>query len=164
MSDIDKIIKINKMSAHLKAHGFAATSDDAATQAQDVYKQKIADAEKPKAQKTEEGAEKMSNEDIEKIKRNLDVFKSATQQELGAIKENVSNVISKMNEIVKAINELEKLKDSVTTIDEGGEKQQRLAPKVVKKPAEEKPKNHPRSGSSQPGDIDLNKTFYYGNK
>lgn len=104
------------------------------------------------------------NEGIAKLERNFEVFKSTTQQQLSSLREDLGNVIEKMNEMVKVINELEKLKESVTTIDEGDEKQQRLAPKVVKKPKEEKPRSHPRSGDVQPGDIDLNKTFYCGTR
>ncbi|MBN2112065.1 hypothetical protein JW707_03105 [Candidatus Woesearchaeota archaeon] len=160
MSDIEKVMKINKMSAYLKQHGFASSSDEAASKAQEVFDQKLVTAEKPK-----EGGIKMADDEkIAKIERNFDVFKATTAQQLNSLKDDVHNVVQKMNEIIKTINELEKLKESVTTIDEDGEKQQRLAPKVIKKPKEEKPKNHPRSGNMQPGDIDLNKTFYFGKR
>jgi hypothetical protein len=159
MSDIDKVMKINKMSATLKQHGFAESSEEAASQAQEVFNQKIAETQKPA-----EEAGQMSNDDIAKVERNFEVFKSTTTQQLNSLKDDVHNVVEKMNEIIKAINELEKIKESVTTIDEGDEKQKRLAPKVVKKPKEDKPKNHPRSGDTQPGDIDLNETFYYGTR
>lgn len=176
MSDIDKIMKINEMTQNLKKHGFAASSEEAASQAQEVFKEKVADVEKAdnvekvddnKAVDAEEGgAEEMAgNEDVAKIERNFEVFKSTTHQQISSMKEELNTVIGKMNEMIKVINELEKLKDSVTTIDEGGsEKQQRLAPKVVKKPKEEKSGNHPRSGDVQPGDVSLADTFYYGNK
>ena len=155
MSDIEKIRKINEMSATLKQHGFAQSSDEAANQAQSVYKEKIADAEK-KEDKT------MTNEpDIAKLERNFDVFRSTTQQQLNALKDDLHSVIEKMNQMIKVVNELEKLKDDVTTIDEGKEKQKRLAPKMVKKPKE--PKNQ-RVGELKPGDINLNETFYYGNR
>ncbi len=151
MSDIDKIRKINKMSAALKQHGFAATSDDAATKAQDVFKEKIADVEKSEVKMADD-------KDIAKLERNFEVFKSTTHQQLSSLKEDIHGVIEKMNQIIKVINELEKLKESVTTIDEGNEKQRRLAPKVVKKP-----KNQ-RTGDIEPGDVDLSETFYYGTR
>lgn len=153
MSDVGKIMKINEMSANLKKYGFAASSDDAASKAQDVFKEKIANVE-------DGGAVKMSEDkDTARIERNFEVFKSTTHQQLEAVREDLSAVMGKMNEMIKVINELEKLKDSVTTIDEGDEKQTRLAPKVVKKPKEEK---NQRTGDMAPGDIDLSKTFYYG--
>lgn len=155
MSDIDKIRKINEMSATLKQHGFAATSDDAATKAQDVFKEKIADVEKGGE------AEMADDKDRAKMERNFEVFKSTTQQQLTSLKDDVQSVIGKMNEMIKVINELEKLKDSVTTIDEGSEKQKRLAPKVVKKPKEQK---NQRTGDVKPGDVDLSETFYYGTR
>lgn len=159
MSDVDKIIKINEMSANLKKHGFAASSEDAASKAQDVFKEKIANVE-------DGGAAKMEDDkDIARIERNFEVFKSATHQQLETVREDLHSVIEKMNEMIKVINELEKIKDSVTTIDEGKEKQQRLAPKVVKKPMSEKPKsNNPRSGDLSPDDVDLSETFYYGTR
>jgi hypothetical protein len=176
MSDIDKIMKINEMTQNLKKHGFAASSEEAAEQAQNVFKEKVADVEKPEsAEKTDDnksadakegGAEEMAgNEDTAKIERNFEVFKSSAQKQIDSMKEELGTVIGKMNEMIRVINELEKLKDSVTSIDEGGsEKQRRLAPKIVKKPKEEKSNNHPRSGDSQPGDVNLAETFYYGNK
>ena len=160
MSDIDKVMKINKMSETLKQHGFAESSEEAASQAQEVFNQKIAEVQKP----VKEGGQ-MSNDNIAKVERNFEVFKSTTTEQINSMKEDIHKVIQKMNEMIKAITELEKLKASVTTIDEGGpEKQQRLAPKIVKKPKEEKPANHPRSGDTKPGDIDLNDTFYYGTR
>jgi hypothetical protein len=156
MSDIDKIRKINEMSAILKKHGFAATSDDAATKAQDVFKEKIADVETRKGD-----AEMADDKDISRIERNFETFKSATYQQLETVRSDLSAVMGKMNEMIKVINELEKLKDSVTTIDEGSEKQKRLAPKVVKKPKEQK---NQRTGDIKPGDVDLSETFYYGTR
>ena len=159
MSDVDKIIKINEMSANLKKHGFAESADDASSKAQDVFKEKIANVEEKK------GDELMTNDnDVSKMQRNFEVFKSSMQSQLESVKGDISSVMGKMNEMIKIINELEKLKDSVTTIDDGSnEKQQRLAPKVVKKSAEEKPQNsNPRSGDMKPGDIDLSNTFYCG--
>ena len=158
MSDIDKIMKVNEMSANLKKHGFAASSDEAAGQAQKVFNEKIADVE----EKKEGDAEMVDDKDLSKIERNFEVFKSTTHQQLESVKGDLQTVMGKMNEMIKVINELEKLKDSVTTIDEGSnEKQQRLAPKVVKKPKEEK---NQRTGDVQPGDVDLSETFYYGTK
>ena len=154
MSDIEKIRKINEMSATLKKHGFAMSSDDAASKAQDVYKEKIADAAK-----AENKAE--SSPGIAKLERNFEVFRSAAQKEMNTLREDLSSVVGKLNEMIKVINELEKLKDDVTTIDEGKEKQKRLAPKIVKKPKEQK---NQRTGDLKPGDINLNETFYYGNK
>jgi len=159
MSDVDKIMKINEMSANLKKHGFAESADDASSKAQDVFKEKIANVEEKK------GDELMTNDnDVSRIERNFEVFKSSMQNQFESVKGDLSAVMGKMNEMIKIINELEKLKDSVTTIDDGShEKQQRLAPKIVKKPAEEKPENqNPRSGDMKPGDIDLAKTFYFG--
>jgi len=156
MSDIDKIMKINQMSANLKKHGFAASSDDAATKAQDVFREKIADVETRKG-----GAGMADDKDLARIERNFEVFKSATHQQLEAVKGDLQAVMGKMNEMIRVINELEKLKDSVTTIDEGNEKQKRLAPKVVKKPKEQK---NQRTGDLQPGDVKLDETFYYGKR
>jgi uncharacterized protein Yka (UPF0111/DUF47 family) len=156
MADIDKIRKINEMSATLKQHGFASSSDDAASKAQEVFKEKIADVEKG-------GAEKMAenNPDIAKIERNFDVFKATTHKQITSLKEDLHSVMEKMNQMIKVINELEKLKEDVTTIDEGGEKQKRLAPKIVKKPRKQK---NQRTGDVEPGDVDLSETFYYGTK
>jgi hypothetical protein len=158
MSDIDKIMKVNEMSANLKKHGFAASADEASGQAQEVFKEKIADVEK------KGDAEMADDKDVARIERNFETFKSATHQQLEAVRGDLQAVMAKMNEMIKVINELEKLKDSVTTIDEGEEKQTRLAPKVVKKPKEDKPKTNPRSGDMKPGDIDLSETFYYGTR
>ena len=159
MSDVDKIIKINQMSANLKKHGFAMSADEASSQAQDVFNEKIANVETG-------GAVKLADDnDFSRIERNFEVFKSSMNSQIESVREDLHSVIEKMNEMIKVVNELEKLKDSVTTIDDGSsEKQQRLAPKIVKKPMSEKPASHPRSGDMQPGDVDLSKTFYFGNR
>ncbi len=171
MSSVDQIKKINEMSQYLKKHGFAADSQEAVSQAKDLYKgtfdavqpsKKIAEQKQEERQK--EDSMQQANSDVSKIERNLEMFKASALQQIESLRAEVSTVVSKMNEIIKAINELEKLKDSVTSIDDGDEKQQRLAPKVVKKPVSDKPVNHPRSGGMQPGDIDLTKTFYFGKK
>jgi len=165
MSDIDKIMKVNEMSANLKKHGFAASSDEAAGQAQEVFKEKIAGVEEKRSEENIGDAEMADNKDLEKIERNFEVFKSTTHEQLESVKGELQTVVGKMNEMIKIINELEKLKDSVTTINDGSnEKQQRLAPKVVQKPKEDKPASHPRSGSAQPGDVDLSDTFYCGTR
>jgi len=174
MSDIEKIRKINEMSATLKKHGFAMTSDDAANAAQEVYKEKIADVQnvqKPQPNEVKKSGnsgdsngadEKMAEgKDIAKIERNFEMFKASTHQQIESLKEDVHNVVGKLNEMIKIINELEKLKDDVTTINDGDEKQKRLAPKVVKKPKEEK---NQRVGDLKPGDINLSETFYYGKR
>lgn len=169
MSDIEKIRKINEMSATLKKHGFAMTSDDAANAAQEVYKERIADVQKPQTNEAKgssyanEADKKMAetNTDISKIERNFEMFKASTHQQIETLKADVHNVVGKLNEMIKIINELEKLKDDVTTINDGDEKQKRLAPKVVKKPKEQK---NQRVGDLKPGDINLSETFYYGKR
>jgi hypothetical protein len=158
MSDIGKIQKINEMSANLKKHGFASSSEEAAKEAEKYFKEEIA--------KAEEGAEKMDS-DIGKIERNLEVFKNFTSKEIEALKDDLHSVVEKMNEIVKFINRIEAQKKAPIDVPEEQEKMPKPPTRKQKqatlKNPDPKPKNE-RVGDLKPGDVSIEDTFYFGTK
>jgi hypothetical protein len=157
MSDIGKIQKINEMSANLKKHGFASSSEEAAREAEKFYSEEIV--------KAEEGADKMDN-DVSKVERNFEMFKTNTSKELESIKGDLHGLVEKMNEIVKFINTVEAKQSRPIDVPEDQDKMPTPPTRQQKQATlktEEKPKNE-RVGKLKPGDVSIEDTFYFGTK
>lgn len=151
--DVTKLQKANKMSKELQKHGIAADSQEGYDQAQEMLK-----SEKLKTNEVEKVAEE-SNDTLNRIERNFDMFKKGTDERLNSMQSTVSDIVSKMNEMIKIVNEVEKLKDHITS--ESGPipkaKQKKL------KDTKEAPKNEKR-GDYEPGDVDVTEVFNFANK
>jgi uncharacterized protein YoxC len=153
--DITKLQKANKMTKELQKHGIAADSQEGYEQAQDMMQ-----SQKVVTNKVETVADE-SNDTLNRIERNFDMFKKGTDERLNAMQTTVSDIVSKMNEMIKIVNEVEKIKDSISS---GSTPTEKAAPKPrQKKLKEEKPKNEKR-GDYEPGDVDVTEVFNFSNK
>lgn len=150
--DVEKLRRINMLSSELKKHGMAESSQDAYTQAQ----QMIQVIPKDSAQESQESiivetapaydplASKQFQLEIEKMQKEfsgeLDVLRNA------------------MNQLITEVNSLREELSKVQTAQ---------PPKQKEKQAElrtEAKVSHPRQGDWKPGDVDIQKMFYYGTK
>ena len=157
MDDVEKLKKIAKLSQEMRKHGFATHADDAVQAAQAIYKGTIANEPTPE-QKHQALQEKKT---MAGSTPEFEAFSKQTSQRLGEIETNLSTLISKMNEIIKEINELQKAGARSSAAPREREVQAAL-PKQESKPASAEP--HARSGSYTPQDVQIDKIFYFGNK
>lgn len=157
MDDVEKLKKIAKLSQEMRKHGFATHSDEAVQAAQAIYNGNIANELTPE-QKHQALQEKKT---MAGTQPELETFSKQVNQRLGDIENNLSTVISKMNEIIKEINELQKSGGRQGAAPREKEVQAAL-PRQEAKPAPAEP--HARSGSYTPQDVQIDKIFYFGNK
>ena len=153
--DVTKLQKANKMSKELQKHGIAADSQEGYDQAQEMLK-----SEKLKSNEVAQVADE-SNDALNRIERNFDMFKKGTEERLNAMQATVSDIVSKMNEMIKIVNEVEKIKDNVGSAPapEKRDKQKKLKDSKKK----EAPKNEKR-GDYEPGDVDVTEVLNFSNR
>jgi uncharacterized phage infection (PIP) family protein YhgE len=152
--DVTKLQKANQMTKELQKHGIAADSQEGYEQAQKMF-----NTEKLKTNKVEKPAEQ-NNDSFSKIERNVDMLKKGTDERLNAMQATLSDVVSRMNEMIKIINELEKLKDGISSASAAPAQKERQKKIQDTKQA---PKNEKR-GDYEPGDIDVTQVFNFGKK
>jgi uncharacterized phage infection (PIP) family protein YhgE len=152
--DVTKLQKANQMTKELQKHGIAADSQEGYEQAQKMF-----NTEKLKTNKVEKPAEQ-NNDSFSKIERNVDMLKKGTDERLNSMQATLSDVVSRMNEMIKIINELEKLKDGISSASAAPAQKERQKKIQDTKQA---PKNEKR-GDYEPGDIDVTQVFNFGKK
>ncbi len=150
--DLDQLRKINTLSHELKRHGMANSSTDAYSQAQQI----VTIASKPS---TSEGtqetvvveaasadplAERQYYLELERIQKTV-------TGELEVLRTAINQIIAEVNA----------LREDVTRVQ--SVQPPKLKEKQVELKTEEKVP-HPRQGNFQPGDVDIQKMFYFGTK
>lgn len=166
MHDIERIQKINDMSAELKNFGFANNSEEGSTEAQKMYL-----SEEQQNNQVFSGENK-----LESLHNNFSRFREMT-----------NNKIQELSRVINAQNKhINKLTQKVSTLQNRREApqpkpspqpQQQSPSQTQQAPqeqAEEKPirrdlkENKPgyyeKQGHYQPGDVVIEDVFYYGNK
>lgn len=147
--DIEKLRKINMLSQELKKHGMADSSTDAYAQAQQmvqvVPKQNVsASLQESVVLEADPLASRQFQMELEKIQKavtgELDVMRTA------------------INQIISEVNTLREDLSKAQTAQPIKQKEKQVELKTA--PAE----SHPRQGSWKPGDVDIQKMFYYGTK
>ena len=139
--DVERLKKMNQMIPELKKYGFATFNDDASQVSQEIMKEVIpvAPLESPA------------------MERHFDMFKQQMNQRCATMETNLKNVMSKMNEMIKTINELEKKPKPIVPSND-----------VPRSP---EPKKSDKKGgvvqknqNLEPGDVDISGVFYCGTK
>ena len=144
--DVFKLQKINSLASDLKRHNFAASSEDAFQQAEQVFGQSSEEqvvVEQPVEQKTDNLSER-------RTELLLDMNNKKYEQEFALLRSALKNLAQ----------ELEVLKSELRKFSE-------QSPKPKEKQVElktEVKEEHPRQGKFVPGDVDIQKMFYFGNK
>lgn len=152
--DIEALRKINTLTKELQKHGMSASSEDALTQAQHIL-QPLHEQNNASLTTTTEPAHndvllerkyklllEMNNKRFEESFQILNTAVSELTQEIGRLKTQLNNLRTTQPE----------------------------SPPVVQAPVEEHPAEtakkelHPRQGSFVPGDISIEKMFYFGHK
>jgi hypothetical protein len=150
--DVEKLRKINQLSQELKKHGMADSSQDAYTQAQQII-QVIPKNSAPASQESVivETAPAQDPLAARQFQIELDKMQKGFSEELDVLR-------TAMNQLIIEVNSLR---------DELSKAQMAQPPKQKEKQVELKTETkvaHPRQGDWKPGDVDIQKMFYYGTK
>ncbi|MFQ5621024.1 MAG: hypothetical protein ACE5FT_04230 [Candidatus Nanoarchaeia archaeon] len=166
MEDIERLKKISQMSKELQKHGIATNSEEGFKQSEAIYQASTPNMEVNK-DLTSSHVEQPSAEAATAQQVNTGAlsdfqrFQNTVNDRLGKLESGLTNVIGKLNEMIKEINRLE------GRLEQGGvpelpkERQETIAPKEEPKKEAE---SQSRSGEYTPGDVAIDKIFYYGNK
>ena len=161
MEDIERLKKISEMSRELRKHGIAVDSEDALKQSEEIYQ-----AERPNLEvdkdlsvkhgvQTETGDRMASSEEFGR-------FVNSVNERMNKVEENVSSVIGKINEMIKEINRFEARLDSNGVAQTPKEQQTKIEAPQPEKTGETQAQS--RAGDYKPGDVEIDKIFYFGNR
>ena len=159
MEDIQKLKRIAAMSAELRKHHIAGDSEEALRQSEAIFQEKAPHHLQVNADLTvsaPEEAEMVSRVSAPEIER----FQNTVNTRLNSVEENVSSVIGKMNEMIKVITKLEQRMEQGGVAELPKERQETIAKKEEKKETT----GQLRSGDYKPGDVEIDRIFYYGKK
>lgn len=175
MDDIEKLKKISKLSAELKRHGFAASSDDAIRKSEEIFQEKIL-APHGMQDAVPRQSQSFGGSNME----DFESYKKTTQAQMKELQDTVSQVVGKMNEMIKAINDLENgqknmVRSSVSSAPRPSQPEpQRFSQsemrdhsdtsKTLTPKPEKGSESNQRAGNYTPADVDINKIFYAGKK
>ncbi|MBI4449204.1 hypothetical protein HY641_04220 [Candidatus Woesearchaeota archaeon] len=170
MEDIEKLKKIAKLSAELKRHGFAASSDEAIKQSEAIFQERIL---------APHGMTEAAPKSQTPPTTGGTPMDQKTQDQMNEMKETLNNVVAKMNEMIKAINDLEVGHKALAVKVSSGGVASRPTPepqrfsneparddgsRTIQPKPEKGSEANQRAGNYTPQDVDIGKIFYYGNK
>jgi hypothetical protein len=149
--DLEQLKKINTLSHELKRYGMAESSTDAFQQAQQL----VTVTAKPNASNAQETvvveAASMAPIAERQFALELERVQKALEDELEALRNAINQIISEVNLLREDFSKLQSVQP----------------PKPKEKQVELKTETkelHPRQGNFQPGDVDIQKMFYFGTK
>ncbi len=148
--DLEQLRKINTLSHELKRHNMASSSTDAYTQAQQIVqvipKPATASCETivVEAAPAAPIAERQFQLELERVHK--------------AVAEEVEVLRTAINQIIAEVNALREDLGKVQSAQPPKPKEKQVELKTETKEA------HPRQGNFQPGDVDIQKMFYFGTK
>lgn len=148
--DVEKLRKVNQLSAELRRHNMASSSDEAFDQAEKIIHQQEV------------------REFLQRSKEVTESTKNPTADHLYQV--NLERQNRYLNEQIQKLNgQLEQLKAEVEQLKQTPKAQPiqiQAAPKVEKQAVlqskTEEP--HPKQGNFSPDDVSIEKMFYFGNK
>lgn len=147
---VDQLRKINQLSSELKRHGMADSSTDAYAQAQQIV---TITPKKSVSQETVlvEAAPAANSLSARQFQVELDRVHKAVNEELDVLRNAFNQIIVEVNALREDL-----IKAQAAQPPKQKEKQVELKTET-KVP-------HPRQGNYQPGDVDIQKMFYFGTK
>jgi len=183
MDSIERMRRINDLTKELKQRGFAESSFEAIKQANQIY------GDDELEDNVKHGLiEKSAHERIVKDENMGDDSTPFIDRKIGKLTENVDTLTAKMNEIIRAINDLDARLTDLKT------KQEKMAAAKVEPRIEVRPEQHQetssesrveskpevkaeshdakkdeysmnqRTGNFQSQDVSIDKMFYFGKK
>ena len=178
MDSIEKMRRLNQLTKELKQRGFAESSFEAIQQANQIY----GDDELTEGVKN--GMIQSPQEKASKIEGDNMADSIEFDRKIGKLNENVEMLTGKINEIVKAINDIdgritaiknrpaERIIERPVERHESNEMKQEVHESVAEQQAStdhaQAPKDeystNQRTGTYKPTDVAIDKMFYYGKK
>jgi len=184
VDSIERMRRINDLTRELKQHGFAESSFEAIKQANQIYGDDDLDEHVKNGLIKNSPQDRMMKDGI--MVENMDENTAYNERKLAKVNDNVELLTTKMNEIIRALNDLDaritevKLKQDKLALEKS---EQRTEPRVEvkmetsveeKSAAQEvKPVGHEhkdeysmnqRTGNFQSQDVAIDKMFYFGKK
>lgn len=188
MDSIERMRRINDLTRELKQHGFAESSFEAIKQANQIYGDDDIDEDVKHGLIQNSPHDKMTKD--ENMVENVDENVAYNDRKLARVNDNVELLTTKMNEIIRALNDLDariteiKVKQDKLALER---QEQRVEPRVevkVETSVEEKSTSHEigqevkstghehkdeysmnqRTGNFQSQDVAIDKMFYFGKK
>ena len=148
---IEDIQKVNKLVQDLLDQGMAGSREEAVKQAQQILNKDIVDK-----QEINTNGNVIAKDDMEYYKNIITRTKDYTLQQLNEFKRQIETLTS---EVTKLKGEIESLKTTEARCEEGTKKSPQKKLKMQKKE-----ETNQRTGKFSPGDVAVDKIFYYGNK
>ena len=184
MDSIEKMRRLNNLTKELKQHGFAESSFEAIQQANQIY------GDDEVSHDVKHGIIRSSNGDrMAESTENIDINNSA-HKKIAQLSENVDTLTAKMNEIIKALNDL----DARIIELKNRSPEKVIVEKFIERPIPNMPREtreettpevhheekkeetvvghvhkeeytaNQRTGNFQPNDVAIDKMFYFGKK
>lgn len=155
--DVEKLQKINSLALELRKHNFAGDSAEAVEKAEQFFR---FEKKLPRANTSTPTAPApvVQSEFVEKKFQALDSSARKNEQELQLLRSAVKSLAEELEKI-KA--ELQKFSEKALTTHAQPISKPKEHQAELKTEAKEP---HPRQGSYTPGDVDIRKMFYFGNK
>lgn len=158
--DLEQLKKINTLSHELRRHGFSSSSEDAYREAertiQIIPKQHVQPVQESAVIEVPSSASALAERQFQLQVEQLTKQFSA---ELDAFREAVNDIIKEVNALHEDVSRLR----AEASQPRKKEKQIHIAPEQKTLP-DEKKEAHPRQGAFTPGDVDIQKMFYFGKK
>jgi len=153
--DVEKMKRINALARELKDHGIVSDFDEAYKQAEKMIEGGLIERPVAEAQVSEVRQDNTLKPSIGLGVDALDI--KNISERMKNLENHVGQVFVKINEIITEINLIEKKKrDSPMVTHQEPHKEQQAHLK------DEKVQPHPRTGDFKPGDVAIEKMFYFG--
>jgi hypothetical protein len=149
--DVEKLRRINMLSHELKKHGMADSSTDAYNQAQQMVQVIPKTNSTPQESVVIEAAPAAEPLAARQFQIEVDKIQKAFSEELDVIR-------NAMNQVIMEVNSLREDLSKAQAAQPPKQKEKQVELKTEVKVS------HPRQGDWKPGDVDIQKMFYYGNK
>ncbi|MBU0615106.1 MAG: hypothetical protein KJ601_03355 [Nanoarchaeota archaeon] len=148
--DVQTTMRINELAKDLLTRGMAASSEEAYKMAEGIMQKQVLPnrPESVVVEKSEDKYRMLIERVSNRVDDELDKMKQQMLIMIKEIEKNTAVIAELKNRPVQTVHQAPARKPDVQT--------------EIK--AEKKEENHPRQGAFKPGDVDVNKIFYCGNK
>jgi FtsZ-binding cell division protein ZapB len=153
--NVNDVAKMNQLIKELQKHGIAQNAPDAFNQAQDI----VSDEPKKVVTINEEGVH------VETAQVGSAIIESRVNLLLDMHNKKIESNFTMMRDTISALAmEIEKLKFELKKFADSKAKVVQVVQETQKALKTEEKAPHPRQGNYQPGDVAIDKMFYFGHK
>ncbi len=173
MNDIEKLKKVNKLIPEMRRFGFAKTSDEAVKKTEEIFSTEIPDGFKSALGEGAPEKDAVASTVVEGS--SFERLRACFEERLAGVESSVSNIIAKMNEIIKTVNDFEQRlaqRTTLKTASQAGVENNVVEKKevgetqtvIVEPEAEPKKESNPKNGEFTPESIDIRHYFNFSNR